>query len=77
MDGQHRMEVAKELKINRVPALLFKHDEVDFWSLRDNHVVDLESIIDKSLSGDIYPYKTVKYAFPMEIPKCSINLEEL
>lgn len=77
MDGQHRMEVAKLLNISKIPAILFEHKEVKFWSLRDNHVVDLESIIDKSLSGNIYPYKTVKYSFPIEIPKCSINLEEL
>ena len=77
MDGQHRMEVAKLLKIKKIPAILFSHDEVDFWSLRENHIVDLESIIDKSLTGRIYPYKTVKYKFPINIPKCSINLEEL
>tara|TARA_B100001142_G_scaffold126224_1_gene128103 strand:+ start:575 stop:1675 length:1101 start_codon:yes stop_codon:yes gene_type:complete len=77
MDGQHRMEVAKSLNVSKIPAILFEHGEVEFWSLRDNHIVDLESIIDKSLSGKIYPYKTVKYSFPIEIPKCSINLEEL
>ncbi len=77
MDGQHRMEVAKLLKIKKIPAILFSHDEVEFWSLRENHTVDLESIIEKSLTGRIYPYKTVKYKFPIKIPKCSINLEEL
>ena len=38
-------------------------------------MVDLESIIDKSLSEKLI-YKTVKYAFPMDT-KYSINLEEL
>ena len=78
MDGQHRMEVAKELGLSIVPSIGFKHSEVDFWSLRpNNHEVTLELIMSKSLSGNIYPYKTVKYSFPTEIPGCAINLGEL
>ena len=78
MDGQHRMEVAKELGLSKVPSIGFKHSEVDFWSLRPkNHDVSLELIMSKSLSGNIYPYKTVKYSFPTEIPGCAIHLGEL
>ena len=77
MDGQHRMEVAKKIGLTHIPAILFSHLEVDFWSLRKNHEVTLESIVTKSLSGNPYPYKTVKYAFPREIPECRILLEEL
>ena len=77
MDGQHRMEVAKSLGLSLIPAIKFSHSEVDFWSLRDNHEVSLEKIINNHNSGDIYPYKTVKYGFPFPIPDCSISLEEL
>lgn len=64
MDGQHRMEVAKKLGLKVVPCLIFDYDEVKVWSLRKNQVVTSELIIKKSLSGDIYPYKTAKHAFP-------------
>jgi CTP:phosphocholine cytidylyltransferase-like protein len=78
MDGQHRMEVAREMGLSVIPAIGFSHSEVEFWSLRPkNHEVTKELIIKKSLSGDIYPYKTVKYSFPTEILGCSIDLEEL
>lgn len=78
MDGQHRMEVAKKLGLSVVPSICFKHDEVDFWSLRPkSHEVTYDLIMAKSLSGQIYPYKTVKYAFPCEIPGCAIDIEEL
>jgi len=77
MDGQHRMEVAKELGMSVIPAICFEHEDVDFWSLRDSHEVNLELVIEKSLSNNQYPYKTVKYGFPIEIPECAINLEDL
>jgi len=77
MDGQHRMEVARELGFKIVPALIFNHDEVEFWSLRENHQVSQEKIMENFESGEIYPYKTVKYGFPVDVPACSFSLEEL
>jgi len=77
MDGQHRMEVARALNFSLIPAVKFEHSEVDFWSLRENHDVSLEKILQNHRSGEIYPYKTVKYKFPIPIPSCSISLEEL
>jgi len=77
MDGQHRMEVAKSLGLSTIPVVKFTHQEVEFWSLRENHEVSLQQIIENHSTGNLYPYKTVKYGFPVNIPKCSINLEEL
>lgn len=77
MDGQHRMEVAKSMGLTFIPAMMFSHNDVDFWSLRENHEVTLDLILSKSLSGNPYPYKTVKYSFPLDIPSCRISLEEL
>ena len=77
MDGQHRMEVAKELGLVVVPALIFSHKNVEFWSLRANHEVSLDLIMENYQSGKTYPYKTVKYGFPVDVPVCSFGLEEL
>jgi len=77
LDGQHRMEVAKELQLKRVPCLLYDYEEVEFWSLRENWEVSMESVTSKALSGDIYPYKTVKHRFPDKIVLCNIPLGKL
>ena len=78
MDGQHRMEVAKVLGLKIVPCLIYSYDEVQVWSLRDNHKVDISLIESKAFSGDIYPYKTAIHSFPdgSDI-KCNYKLEDL
>ena len=78
MDGQHRMEVAKELKLNAVPCLVYCYEEVKVWSLRKNYIVNADSIIKRVLGDNIYPYKTAKHAFPDSSNKrCRFTLEEL
>lgn len=78
MDGQHRMEVAKALKLKVVPCLIYSYDEVKVWSLRNNHKVDINIIVSKALSGDIYPYKTAKHSYPDGSDvKCEYSLEDL
>ena len=77
MDGQHRMEVARALGLRCVPCILFSYDEVEFWSLRRNCEVSRKLVVAKSLSGDIYPYKTVKHRFPIEMPVLNTPLKEL
>ncbi len=77
MDGQHRMEVARRLGLILVPAMKYRYTEVEIWSLRDNHDVTTEAVIERALSGEIYPYKTVKHAFPQPIPSVSYSLDQL
>jgi hypothetical protein len=79
MDGQHRMEVAKRLGLAVVPALLYRYDEVEVWSLRpDHYTVSGAEIIARALAGDIYPYKTAKHRFPCgDLPTLAIPLAHL
>lgn len=77
MDGQHRMEAAKLLHLRYVPCLVFDYHAVTIWSLRDNYHVDHDTVIKRSLSNDIYPYKTVKHRFPIEVPALTLPLSEL
>jgi len=78
MDGQHRMEVAKEIGLSVVPCLVYSYEEVEVWSLRKEYEVTSKLIIERVLSDDIYPYKTAKHAFPdgSEIT-CKFTLDEL
>jgi len=77
LDGQHRMEVGLALGLAVVPCELFDYEEVEVWSLRANHEVTRALVIARSLSGDIYPYKTAKHRFPHEPEELSIALDEL
>ena len=78
LDGQHRMEVARELGLDVVPCLLFDYHDVEVWSLRKKHKVTVDLVIEKSLKGDVYPYKTVKHRFDKSLFRdCEYDLEEL
>ena len=78
MDGQHRMEVAKDIGLSVVPCLIYSYEEVEVWSLRKNYEVNSKLIVERVLNKDIYPYKTAKHAFPdgSEIT-CKFTLDEL
>ena len=75
LDGQHRLEAAKELELMYIPCELFDYEDVEVWSLRPNHKVDRKLVIEKTLRGDIYPYKTAKHRFPVEIKECNLPLD--
>jgi hypothetical protein len=77
MDGQHRMEVSRELGFKKIPAIIFNYEDVQIFSLRKNYNVTIKSIKDRVKCGDIYPYKTVKHQFPVEITSCQIPLNFL
>lgn len=77
MDGQHRMEVARRLGLDVVPAALYRYSEVEIWSLRPNHEFSWETVVARGTAGDIYPYKTVKHAFPEPLPDCDYDLASL
>lgn len=77
LDGMHRFEIAKELGFVFIPCELFNYDDVEVWSLRENHIVTREIVIKKALAGDIYPYKTVKHKFVSGVSGCSFNFDTL
>ena len=72
------ISTASGRRCRRVPCKMFEYDDVEVWSLRPTtHEVTVSSIIERSLSGDIYPYKTAKHRFPEELDELSIALDEL
>lgn len=79
LDGQHRFEVARALGLSHVPCAMFDYDDEDLkvWSLHADCEVSKQLVIDRSLRGDIYPYKTAKHAFPRKVGKIMLTLEEL
>ena len=78
LDGQHRMEAAKVLGLQRVPAVRYSYADVEVWSLRPNHEFDWKRVTERALAGMPYPYKTVKHRFPAGgLPVTAIALEAL
>ncbi len=76
LDGHHRLQVALQLGLSKVPCLEYAYDDVDIWSLRDNEYVTRGEVIKRALEGDIYPYKTVKHKFD-RVVNCNYSLDEL
>lgn len=78
MDGQHRMEVALALGLKKIPAVKYRYADVEIWSLRPKrYQFNWKQVVERALSGDIYPYKTVKHRFPSPLPEVSFSLDEL
>jgi hypothetical protein len=79
LDGQHRYEVALALGLKYIPCEFFdfNDDELLVWSLRKEYEVSKQLVIERALSGNIYPYKTAKHKFPRKVEKVMIPLEEL
>jgi hypothetical protein len=77
LDGQHRMEVARQLGLKHIPAVKYEYASVKVWSLRPQYEFTWETVVARALANDIYPYKTVKHEFPIPLPSCQYKLEEL
>lgn len=77
LDGQHRMEVALGLGLRRVPAVRFCYASVEVWSLRPAYSFTWREVVARVMTGEIYPYKTVKHRFPEKLQACAFPLEDL
>lgn len=79
LDGQHRLEAAKILKLKEIPALMVHYEDVALWSLRKEEKVSHALVRKRVLrEGILYPYKTVKHKFSFLVPETlDISLEEL
>lgn len=78
LDGQHRLEVARRMKLSKIPAIVVNYDDVEVWTLRKEIPVTPQKVERKVLKEQtIYPYKTVKHKFNFEIPGVDYSLEDL
>ncbi|MEI8063572.1 MAG: NTP transferase domain-containing protein [Verrucomicrobiota bacterium] len=77
LDGQHRLQVALRLGLQRVPVQTFHYGDVAVWTLRKEERVDIHTVIQRVAAGNIYPYKTVKHKFPNIISECNVRLDSL
>jgi choline kinase len=74
LDGQHRLESAKRLGLQRIPVVFVDYDDVQVWTLRKEEKVSQKLVKRRVIDrNDIYPYKTVKHKFNFAVP----TLEEV
>lgn len=77
LDGHHRFNIAKELGMTQIPAVLVDYKNIEIWSLKNSEKVNKELVIAKAKVGNIYPNKTVKHKFEFKVPSCKYNIAEL
>ncbi len=79
LDGHHRYEVAKELNFSHILCEFFNYfdPQLEVWSLRADCEVSKDMVIQRAITGSIYPYKTAKHKFPRNVEKCMMPLAKL
>lgn len=77
MDGHHRTEAARRMGLRHVPCLRFDYAQVRVTSRRPGLHVTPEDVIARGLSGRIYPVKTTRHEFPVDLPDCAYPIDAL
>ncbi|OWZ22945.1 hypothetical protein PHMEG_0002274 [Phytophthora megakarya] len=82
LDGHHRYNVALQLRLKQVPAVLVDYlgdntIHVDVWPGCGRSHLTKEEIIAMSLSPDVFPPKTSRHRFTESLPPISIPLSVL
>ncbi len=74
MDGHHRVEAARILRLKYIPCLLLDYDQVQVNASRQGYVVTPQEIVRRAKTGELYPPKTTHHRFPSPLPICNISL---
>ena len=61
MDGHHRLQVALQLKLKKIPCFIYSYEHIRPFSLRPDEKVSSKIIIENFLKSKIFPYKTAKH----------------
>jgi hypothetical protein len=82
LDGHHRFEVGKKLKLKLIPAIVTDYFEderitVTTWPNSEIKKIGKEDVIEMALSGKLYPPKTSKHSLSEYLPPIMIKLEDL
>ena len=82
LDGHHRYEVGKKLKLKFIPAIVIDYledDRIDVttWSNSNLKRIEKTDVINMALSGKLFPPKTSKHSLSEYLPPIMIKLEDL
>jgi len=82
LDGHHRYHVAMRIGLSRIPAILVNYMsddgiELDVWPASELRTLTKQQIIEKALSGDVFPPKTSRHRFSDHMPPIAVPLDVL
>lgn len=82
LDGHHRYNVGLALGLRRLPVLLcdYLNDddvEVEVWPNCGLLTLSKQEVLDKALSGELFPPKSSRHILADDIPPIMVSLEEL
>ncbi|WOH80337.1 ParB N-terminal domain-containing protein [Bradyrhizobium sp. BEA-2-5] len=79
MDGHHRYFCASQLGLSLIPCVLLSYDDpnlhVTSWS--DSEPLAVDRIIQAGLSGNLLSFKTTRHRLKVQLPSCSVQLDDL
>lgn len=74
MDGHHRLEAARQLRLKYIPCLLLDYDCVNVDATRPGYLVTPHEIVRRARTGELYPPKTTHHRFSSPFPICNISV---
>ncbi|MEY0303670.1 hypothetical protein AB7W11_17285 [Providencia manganoxydans] len=80
MDGNHRYQVAKQLKLSLLPCILLSYQDnrVKVNYQNSDKPYDIQNIFEAILyQNKLLPYKTTKHHFSPFLPTINVNLDLL
>ena len=82
LDGHHRLSVAKELGLSKIPAICLDYlssDEIilELWPNNCYDSITKSMVIEMCESNDLFPPKTTKHTTIFDLPPILVSLDEL
>ena len=82
LDGHHRTEVARRLKLKCLPCVSVDYLDDDgiilnIWPKSGRDSLDKSEVIEAALSGELFPPKTSRHLLSDHLPPISVPLSRL
>ena len=82
LDGHHRLSVAKELGLSKIPAICLDYlssEEIilELWPNNSYESITKSMVIEMCESNDLFPPKTTKHTTIFDLPPILVSLDEL
>ncbi len=82
LDGHHRLSVAQELGLSKIPAICLDYLSseditLELWPNTDLESITKSMVIQMCESGDLFPPKTTKHTTIFDLPPILVSLDDL
>ena len=82
LDGHHRLSVAQELGLSKIPAICLDYLSseditLELWPNTDFDSITKSMVIQMCESGDLFPPKTTKHTTIFDLPPILVSLDNL